>query len=151
MSLDVSLYLDGEQKETAGSGIFVRENGSNREISRAEWDEKFPGTEPVLAQSGDEDEAEVWTANITHNLGKMAKEAGLYECLWYPATVNIQYANQLVLPIRAGLERLQAMPEFFRQWDNPNDWGTLDQFIDFLRDYLRACQQYPNARVRVSR
>jgi len=31
-----------------GPGIFIREDGGMREISRTEWDEKFPGREPVV-------------------------------------------------------------------------------------------------------
>lgn len=34
--------------EGCGSGIFVRENGRNIEITREEWDRRNPGREPVV-------------------------------------------------------------------------------------------------------
>ncbi len=34
-----------------------------------------------------EDEC-VYDANITHNLGKMAGQAGIYEALWTPQEIN---------------------------------------------------------------
>ena len=34
------------------SGIFVREYGTNREISRAEWDRRNPGRTPVTWKKG---------------------------------------------------------------------------------------------------
>lgn len=53
MSLDVYLKT-GVMVSTTGSGIFVRENGQTKEISRSEWDEKFPGREPVVVAHDDE-------------------------------------------------------------------------------------------------
>jgi hypothetical protein len=45
MSLDV--YLHGAKREKVATAslqgrIFIRENGQNREITRDEWDERFP-------------------------------------------------------------------------------------------------------------
>ena len=31
----------------------------------------------------------VFDANITHNLGKMAGEAGIYEALWHPERTRV--------------------------------------------------------------
>lgn len=42
-----------DPKESCGSGIFIRENGTNREITREEWDRRNPGREPVIIQSED--------------------------------------------------------------------------------------------------
>lgn len=36
------------EREVCGSGIFVRENGATREITREEWDRRNPGREPVV-------------------------------------------------------------------------------------------------------
>lgn len=38
---------DDPQDEGINSGIFVRENGMTKEISREEWDRRNPGREPV--------------------------------------------------------------------------------------------------------
>lgn len=146
MSLDVSLYIDGASG--SGSGIFVREAGEVREISRAEWDEKFPGREPVVAVK---DPEEVFSANITHNLGKMADEAGLYNIVWRPEEWQIKKAKELIEPLRRGLKTLKEMPDYFRRFDASNGWGTYDQFVPWVERYLQACEEYPDARIEVSR
>lgn len=54
MSLDVYLKIENTKTEN-GSGIFIRENGQVKEISLAEWNEKFPNTESVYVISDDID------------------------------------------------------------------------------------------------
>ena len=89
--------------------------------------------------------------NITHNLGKMAREAGVYEAMWRPEELGIKTAAQLISPLRAGLERLRADPEGFRKFDAPNGWGRYEHLLEFVEKYLSACEQNPDAEVSVSR
>ena len=90
MSLDVYLTQPGV-KVVRPAAIFVREAGQVRELTRAEWDERFSGLEPVTAEESESEE--VYSANITHNLGGMADEAGIYEALWRPEEVGIAKAT----------------------------------------------------------
>ena len=48
-------------------------------------------------------EETVYDANITHNLGKIAKEAGIYQALWRPDECGITTADQLVPILGPGL------------------------------------------------
>jgi hypothetical protein len=148
MSLDVFLTLENYTGSSDGSGIFVRENGAMREISRAEWDEKFPGREPVIVKSEGHD-GEVYSANITHNLHRMAEAAGLSAILWYP-DVGIK-AAELIMPLHAGLRLLESDRERFEQFNPANEWGDYDGLVRFVRNYLAACNRYPTAVVSVSR
>lgn len=50
MSLDVYLNLRGACLIAKGSGIFVRDGGHTEEITREEWDRRFPGREPVIVR-----------------------------------------------------------------------------------------------------
>ena len=59
----------------------------------------------------------VHSANITHNLNKMAGEAGIYKHLWRPDKIGITKAEQLVEPLRAGLEILKSDPERFKKFN----------------------------------
>lgn len=149
MSLDVYLELEGATMP-AGSGIWIRENGATRELTRAEWDERFPGCEPVVTVRGEESET-VFHANITHNLNRMASQAGVYECLWRPDEVGIAQASQLVGPLNAGLALLRAHPDAFKKFNPPNGWGDYEGLCGFVADYLAACERWPEATVRVSR
>ena len=144
MSLDVYLHLP-DTRVSAGSGIFVRENGQNVEISREEWDAKFPGREPVIAVQEESDC--VFSANITHNLGKMAGEAGVYDVMWRPDENGITHARQLITPLIIGLADLLARPDFFKQFNPDNGWGDYDGLVSFVERYLAACREYPDAEV----
>lgn len=150
MSLDVYLTLKDTKVINSGSGIFIREDGQTKEITRAEWDKKFPGREPIVAIQVEEGD-EVYSANITHNLGRMADEAGIYQCLWRPDEIGISKASQLITPLRDGLALLQTEPERFRKFNPPNGWGTYEGLIEFVRNYLAACERYPDAEVSVWR
>ena len=93
--------------------------------------------------------SEGYSANITHNLNDMAKEAGIYECLWYPE-VGAK-ASQLIKPLKAGLSRMKADPGRFKEFDSPNGWGTYEDFVPWIENYLQACEDNPDATVTVSR
>lgn len=151
MSLDV--YLTASTPPTApngGSGIFVRRNGQTVEMSRQEWVRTFPDQEPVPVDCGGED-CTVYSANITHNLNKMASAAGLYKPLWRPEEIGVATAGQLIEPLGNGLGQLLARPDDFKRLNPPNGWGDYDGLVIFVRDYLAACQQHPDAAVSVSR
>lgn len=94
---------------------------------------------------------EVYSRNITHNLNKMAAEAGIYEALWRPEEIGINRADQLIEPLTVGLAKLKADPEFFQKFNSPNGWGMYEHFVPFVEDYLQACKENPDAEVNVSR
>ncbi len=152
MSLDV--YLDADVPPTAptgGSGIFVRRNGQTVEMSREEWDRAFPGQEPVVLTAEAEINTRVYSANITHNLNKMADAAGIYKHLWRPEEVGVKTAAELIDPLTVGLDRLKADRPRYEQFNASNGWGLYEHFVSFVEQYLDACKQYPNALVSVSR
>jgi hypothetical protein len=93
----------------------------------------------------------VFDANITHNLGEMAEEAGIYQHLWRPDEIGITKASQLIEPLRAGLALMRSDPARFKKHDASNGWGTYTNFVPWIAKYLAACEKYPNAEVSVSR
>lgn len=94
---------------------------------------------------------EIFGANITHNLNRMAEAAGIYQHLWRPDELGVQQAGELILPLTEGLERLKADPDHFRTFDAPNGWGRYENFVRFVEKVLEACTENPDAEVRVSR
>lgn len=91
-----------------------------------------------------------YSANITHNLNKMAEAAGIYKHLWRPEEIGITFARDLIQPLREGLEMLVRYPDKFEQFNAPNGWGLYVHFVPFVANYLAACEQSPNARVQAS-
>jgi hypothetical protein len=146
MSLDV--YLEYGSRPQAGSGIFVRENGSVRETTAEEWDARFPGQEPFMVMRQGETSC-VYSANITHNLNKMAMAADIYKHLWAPEEIGITVAAQLIAPLSEGLARLKADPKHFKKFNPSNKWGDYEGLVKFVENYLAACKEDPDATVRV--
>jgi len=153
MSLDV--YLTGApapQSDLAETEmIFIRRNGRNESITRTEWDELYPGREPVTVKVQPAAAEDLWSYNITHNLGEMADAAGLYLYLWRPEQVGVKIARQLIDPLGTGLMLLRSEPERFKKFNPANGWGDYDGLVKFVAAYLDACIQFPDARVDVSR
>ena len=94
---------------------------------------------------------EVYSANITHNLGKMANAAGIYMHLWHPDEIGVTQARQLIDPLKAGLSLMRSDPERFKAFDAPNGWGKYEHFLPFVAGLLAACEANPDATITVSR
>jgi hypothetical protein len=93
----------------------------------------------------------VFTDNVTHNLGPMARAAEVYDVLWAPEENGYTTARSLIKPIREGIFRLRTDPSRFRSLDAPNGYGTYDNLLAFMERYLQACVASPQATVRVWR
>ena len=151
MSLDVYLKAAQPFKRPASSGIFVRENGQTKEITREEWDARNPGREPVAFVNPEEETDVLYHANITGNLGRMASEVDLYDTMWQPERCGAKFARDLIPSLASGLENLKRQPEHFKQFNPENGWGDYDGLVRFIEEYLFACISHPDATVEVSR
>lgn len=149
MSLDVSLHIEAKLERAPTTGVFVRENGANRELTPEEVLERFPDWEPRMIEA--EPSSEVFSHNITHNLTTMADAAGIYKELWRPEELGITKARQLIAPLADGLRRLKDSPEEFRKYNPSNGWGTYEGLVMFVEAYLAACEKYPEATVTADR
>lgn len=94
---------------------------------------------------------DVYWANITHNCGKMASEAGIYQHLWRPEELGITKASELIEPLAQGLFLLESDPERFKKFNPENGWGSYEGLVKFVKAYHKACIDHPNAELRISR
>lgn len=147
MSLDVYLTVKYPVKK-AGTGVFIRRNGMNVELSAKEVAEQFEGAE---IQSTEYESNEVFDYNITHNLGSMADKAGLYYAMWRPDEKGWKVAKDLIKPLEAGVKKLKADPAGYKEMNPDNGWGSYDGLLHFAEAYLQACTDYPEAEIEVSR
>lgn len=125
MSLDV--YLESEEFEA---------------VEICDW----CGSEHAVVESNN-----YYWANITHNLNVMAGKAGIYEAVWRPDENGYEKAGQIIELLESGIAKMKADPDYFRQFDASNGWGTYRDFVPWLEKYLEACREYPDAFIRVSR
>lgn len=96
-------------------------------------------------------ETQVFDANITHNLGEMARQAGIYQALWRPEELGIKTASELVPILEEGLLKLESDPHHYKKFDSPNGWGTYKHFVPFVRKVLEACKEFPDTTPYASR
>lgn len=139
MSLDVSLYITRPRKSK------IRRDG--KRITYSE----------IYDALGIEDrdlefkELCVFDNNITHNLGAMASEAGIYKHLWRPEELGFTLAGQIIWDLKEGLVALESSPERFDEFAPSNGWGSYDGLVDFVKSYILACEAFPEAKIHVSR
>jgi hypothetical protein len=148
MSLDVSL-IAREPITKSGTGVFVRQNGATVELTPEQVAERWPDAPPAEVQEFSSNE--VYSANITHNMSKMAQEAGIYEALWRPEEEGWKMAADLIEPLEKGLTALRANPIAMKVWNPENGWGSYEGLVDFVENYLVACREYPDTEIEVSR
>jgi hypothetical protein len=89
--------------------------------------------------------------NVTHNLNKMAVEAGLYHPLWRPEEIDVTTTNQMVSLLEVGLKVLKNDPEHFKKFEAENGYGTYEGLVDFVTNYLEACKENPDCGVEACR
>jgi hypothetical protein len=95
-----------------------------------------------------EGEEAVFETNITHNLAKMAIEAGIYDALW---GADGKQAGELLKELSEGLHRLNGNPEHYKLFDAENGWGTYKDFVPFVDEVLGKFLKHPFAIVSVSK
>lgn len=98
-----------------------------------------------------EDHETVYAANITHNLIRMASEAGIYKAIWAPEEIGKTKAGEIVTPLKRGLAALKKCPHCFEPFNSPNGYGTYYDFVPFVERYLEACERHPDTIIDVSR
>lgn len=107
----------------------------------------------VCSNCGDEHKqtvrGELFSRNITHNVGRLAERVGCYKAVWRPDECGITKASQLVPILGVALDALRS--ERFPELEPENGWGTQDGLTSFLQAYLNACEENPDAIVEVSR
>lgn len=88
---------------------------------------------------------------MTHNLNHMAGQAGIYEAIWRPDEIGVSLAGGLIEHLSEGLVKLKKDPEYFKQFDDSNGWGTYEDFVPWVERYLEACCKHPDARISIER
>lgn len=99
----------------------------------------------------------VYEANITHNLGEIAKNThitmghSLYKYLWRADEMGIKEAKDLINPLHKGLKYLLTYEKRLKKYEPENGWGTHDKLVLFVFEYLRACHRNPKANIEICR
>lgn len=147
MSLDVSLYKNTQQD------LIKWEERKQKSLDEAG---SMVGLIPLINEyyedrKPSEENSYIYDANITHNLTTMADKAGVYKHLWRPEELGISVSKDLIEPLTKGLAKLESNPAYYKQFDAANGWGVYDDFVPWVRKYLAACIENPEAIIHISR
>jgi hypothetical protein len=99
----------------------------------------------------------VFSLNITHNLGLMAREVKLsngktlYDVLWRPDENDYYTAEDISELLDEGWNILLSDPDRFKKFNPENGWGEYEGLVNFVYEYRNACWDRPSAELRVSR
>lgn len=104
-----------------------------------------------LDVSLDLDGKQVFSSNITHNLGNMAAHAGIYYACWRPEEINATHAKHILPMLKSGIECMKAHPEHYEKFNAPNGWGLYKHFLPWVEEYAEACESFPEATISVDR
>jgi hypothetical protein len=97
------------------------------------------------------DDLILFSNNITHNLGEMAKQANIYHHLWRPEELGIKKAYALIIPLKQALKILRLDPDTYKKFNPENGWGSYEGLVEFIEDYYDACVKFPNSNIEISR
>jgi hypothetical protein len=144
MSLDLTIYSPIPIKKS-GTGVYVRDGGMNKELSLEEVKAWFPGRDLSDIQTSTYETDELWSGNITHNLGEMASHVNLecgktlYDLLWRPDEngfniVTKEYRNFIF----EALEKLESSRDILESYNPSNGWGSYDALLNFTRSLCES-------------
>ena len=109
---------------------------------------------------------ETESINITHNLNTMAiqcyiqfnesgysqKQISLYDLLWRPLEQGFRKNNELYLKTLLKLyQQLENRPEYYKQYDAENGWGTYEGFLNFVKKAVDLCMEHPDWYINIHR
>lgn len=88
--------------------------------------------------------------NITNNLIDFAIALNCYECIWKPKNLNIITAYQLLPHLYEAYYNVIKYGDIYLSLLPKNGWGTKEQFLNFIDQYIEACITYPNTLIETS-
>ena len=115
------------------------------------------GSTMRVCEDDSEYQEEEWSANITHNMGRMADVVpvgdglSLYDVVWRPDEHDISTTDELVERLRSGIDYMITNRKELLKYNPKNGWGDYDSFVSWSLNYLYACIDNPGCEIYVSR
>ena len=154
MSLDLYIITPEPVKKTS-TGVYVRKNGKTVELKTIEEvKQHFPDADISSIEERPVETNTFWHGNITHNLGRMAKEVQLavrtkdesfttlYDILW-KGELTMKSKWLLASLLSKAVYELDDKPTKYQMFNPENGWGTYEQLLNFTKDFLKAVVDAP--------
>jgi hypothetical protein len=92
----------------------------------------------------------LFQTSITANLLNMGKRTGHWEFIWEPGENNIWFAYQMRPFLESAITFCLENKEFLSTFNHKSGYGTYEEFLTILQEYLEACKRWPLARIYTS-
>lgn len=122
------------------------------------------GSTMAMVADDYEVEEKEWHANITHNMGIMARHVptsykrdgeeysiSLYDAIWNPDEFNMANTDYVGQAIIHGLSFMFNNAEELEKYNPDNGWGDFGSFILWLVKYWEACRVNPDCKITLSK
>jgi len=147
MSLD--LYLKAPKPiKKRGTGVYIRENGGNRELeTMEEVRQHFPDSDLSHISEFVYETDNAWHGNITYNLNKIAMQVPvgkhtLYEILWRPEEIGYEHLNaEYARELFDGFTFLKTHRKELEKFNPENGWGSYAQLLYFCCSLVRTISE----------
>lgn len=134
-----SIWYNGNNKDEFGNVLETPENM----VSYSYLNEIDYDSVPELAYLGFN------RPNTTHNLNRMAMAGDnpCYQVLWHPEEMKEERftCEELLTYLELYHKELLEKPDYFKQFDAPNGWGTYPSMVEFIEGLIGVCRLYPTA------
>ena len=90
----------------------------------------------------------VVSKNITHNLGEMWRQLGVYDALYNSAGKK---AKDVLPVMREGLRLMVENPGKYKRFSATNGWGTYEQALPWLIELVAEFEEHPNGVIGISK
>lgn len=90
----------------------------------------------------------VYSRNITHNVGAMWTQAGVRDALYNSEGLK---ASEVLRVLRSGLSLMKKYPNKFKALNPENGWGNYEGALAFLTSVIAACEEDPDAIIHISK
>jgi len=83
--------------------------------------------------------------NYTSNVSTLIKEV----CGSYPSYWNGKRCADIYPVLKRGADLLTQCPQMYRQFEPANGWGSVEGTLEFLKNIISVCLEYPLAVIEV--
>lgn len=90
---------------------------------------------------------DIFSANYTHNVIPMWKEAGVFEVLYESQG---RKARDIVETLKKGVDHMRDNPAIFINLNPKNGWGSYETALPWLQNLVEQCLKNPDAEIHIS-
>ena len=99
----------------------------------------------LVINTGKEDKEIVEVGNITWNLLPMFRLAMATNF----KDLNGKKCKDVIPILKRAVEEMKDAPDIYKALEPPNKWGTYEEGLNFLKNFLCECEENPECKISI--